>query len=384
MTVERAEKQLGVLIGGSGLIGGAIGYYFKKRCECNVQILAPNSKHLSLRSPTDIQQYLHEFRPDFIINSAIATIDSDPKMAYEINYLGSVNLAKAAIAFNIPYIYISSAAVLKNGHDIKEDNVRPLSAHMSNYAKSKLMCEKTLQHLAKNEGLDYTAIRLAVVYGRHDHKIQGFHRMLFSIADQSMSCLLTRRGVCHSYSNAKKIPVFIDYVLRNRDEFRGKTFNFVDPKPVSLAQLILTIKNYLEQKKPYHLYLPLPIAKTGAKILGKLVGFMGRLGIDARMPAELMFLDNFYQSQTLSSAKLQQSSFPDPLPQETVFSVLPELIEYYVTRWEHLNLISSFNEDYFDPQHETDEFISDPEKLLEKHHGGDLDPFCTFCDLDQK
>ena len=37
-----------------------------------------------------IKQYIEYYRPDFIINSAIATIDSDPQMAYEINYLGSI------------------------------------------------------------------------------------------------------------------------------------------------------------------------------------------------------------------------------------------------------------------------------------------------------
>jgi len=380
MINKQAEK-VGVIIGGSGLIGGATGYYFRKICNCNVQILAPNSKSLSLRNPKDIRDYLRYYQPDFIINSAIAAIDSDPKMAYEINYLGSVNLAKAAIALNIPYIFISSAAVLPNGWDISEEQVLSLSPELTNYAKSKLMCEKTLRYLAENEGLDYTVIRLAVVYGKHDHKIQGFHRMLFSVADQSMPLLFTQKNTCHSYTNARKIPYFIDHALNNRQEFSGQVYNFVDPNPVSLAQLILTVRSFLELKKPHDFYLPLPFANMGAGFMKKLLRMLNRIGIEARMPAELMFLENFYQSQVLSSKKMANSSFQDPFPAETVFTRLPEIIEYYLTRWEHLNLISEFNQDYFDPQHLTDEFLSSPTTLLNKYHQSELSLFSNFNDI---
>ncbi len=98
------------------------------------------------------------------------------------------------------------------GENLAEEQLQPLSANMSNYAKSKLMTELTLRHMHETLGLDYTNIRLAVVYGKHDHKIQGFHRLLFSIADQAMPVLLTRRGVKHSYTHSKKIPPFVHHV----------------------------------------------------------------------------------------------------------------------------------------------------------------------------
>lgn len=380
---HKRGKRVGIVIGGSGLIGGTIVYYFKKYCDSNIQLLAPNSKKMSLRNPADIKQYIEYYRPDFIINSAIAAIDSDPQMAYEVNYLGSINLAKAAIALKIPYIYISSAAVLANGLDVQEHQVRPLVAEMSHYAKSKLMCERSLAYLSENEGLDYTAVRLAIVYGKHDHKIQGFHRLLFSVADQSMPWLFTRKDVCHSYTNAKKIGPFIEHILKNRAEFRGEIYNFVDANQVSLPQLILTIKSFLELKKPINFYMPLDLAQFGAGLLARLVKMMGRLGIEARMPAELMFLENFYESQVLSATKLNRSSFRDPFPQETVFSNLPDLIEYYLTRWEQLNLISAFNKEFFDPAHQVDEFLLAPESLLHKHHTGVVNPFCDFGRMDK-
>lgn len=370
------RNKSGVIIGGSGLVGGALVHYFKKKWGCD--ILAPNSKQLSLRDPDDIRNFFAACRPDFIINCAIAAIDSNPKISFEINYLGGINLAKAAAFLKIPYIFFSSAAVLPSGENLAEDVQRPLAPEMSNYAKSKLMSEKTLVHLQRTEGLDCTIIRLAIVYGKHDHKIQGFHRLLFSVVDQSMPLLFTARQARHSYTNVKKIPYVVRHILARRQEFSGQTIHLVDPEPVSLARLILTIRNYLQLPRPKELYLPYPVARFGANFLKKMIRLLIKIGIDARMPPELMFMKSFYETQTLSSAKLRQSSFVDPYPQQTVISLLPEMIQYYLTRWEQLNLIAPYDKEFFDPQKLSEEFLHRPELLLEEIHQQTINPFTDF------
>lgn len=368
------KKKFGVIIGGSGLVGGAVDYAFRKKW--GYDILAPNSKKLSIRDPGDIESYFKSYRPDFIVNCAIASLDSDPKLSFEINYLGSINLAKVAAKLGIPYIFISSAAVLPPGENLREEDHLPLTADLGNYAKSKLMSELTLRHLQESEGLDYTIVRLAIAYGRHDHKIQGFHRLLFSVADQSMPLLFTKRGVEHSYTNTRKIPYFIRHILKRRQEFGGRTFHFCDPQPVALDHLILTIRDILGLKRPRSIYLPLPMARFGARCIRQLLKAVVTLGIDARLPRELMFLKQFYQTQILSSQKLWQSSFVDPFPEQTVYKQLPELIEYYLTRWEQLNLISPiYNKDFFDPQHLSEEFLHAPERLLADIHAGKVTLF---------
>lgn len=372
MSEERiipAPARRGVLVGGSGLIGGALMHYFKTETDDDIEVLAPNSKKLSLREPDDIRRYFHKYRPDFIINAAIAAIDSNPLLAYEINYLGSIRLANVAIDLNIPYIHLSSSAIMPMAEELKEDDVLPLTASMSNYAKSKLMAEFTLRHWHRTRGLDYTNIRLAVVYGKHDHKIQGFHRLLFSIANQAMPIMLTREGVRHSYSYSKKIPSFVHYVLDNREEFSGQTYNFVDQDPVELADIILTIKSYLGLKTPREIYLPYQLTSIGKSCTKWILRKLSAVGIEARMPAELLFMENFYKSQTLSSEKIRNSSYRDPSANASVYSTLPELIEYYLTRWEHLNLIN-FNEEFFDPKKQAEEFLRTPDRLLETIHDG--------------
>lgn len=343
-SLENGKKKRGVVFGGSGLIGGVIVNYFKSKKPGLAEIFAPSSKKVSLRDCRDIREYLMNLRPDFIINTAIANIDADSQLTYQVNYQGAINIARAAASLKIPYIFFSSAAVLPPGTGLKESDSLPITAKLSNYAKSKLMAEQTLDYMAENCGLDYTIIRLAVVYGSHDHKIQGFHRLLFTIADESMPFMFTQKGIIHSYSSSKKLPYLIHHILNNRQEFTGNTYHFVDQDPIELSRMILTIRSYLAVSRPKELYIPYRIARAGKNGGKSIVRMLTSMGLKATLPPELMFLGAFYRTQTLSGERLSASSFVDPMPDETVFSRLPEMILYYLNRWSHQNLINTFDQ----------------------------------------
>lgn len=127
-------------------------------------------------------------------------------------------------------------------------------------------------------------------------------------------------------------------MIENREEFGGDTYNFVDPEPVELADLIMTIKTQLDVKHPCSVCVPYSVSRPGIKTLRILLRMLRRVGIQASMPPELMFVGAFYRTQTLSCEKLKASSFVDPLPEEKVYTRLPEMI-YYLTRWNHLDMI---------------------------------------------
>lgn len=361
------SKRYGVLIGGSGFVGGALTHFYKTTVQ-NTEILAPSSKKLSLRVPEDIKQYFRHYHPAFIINAAVAPINSNPQMAFETNYLGSINLAEVALSLGIPYIHISTAATIPPGRNLSEDEQLPLTSGLANYPKSKLMAEQTLKHMGATRGLDYTIIRLAIVYGEHDHKIQGFNRLIFSIANQSLPLMLTKRGVMHSYSNNLKLSRFIHHIIDRREEFSGKIYHFVDPKPVELTQLIYGIKSQLGVKAPKNIFVPFGLAHTGKGCIRWVVKKMTRIGVEARIPAELMFIENLYKSQTLSSKKLEDSSYNDPDPEITVFTELPTIIEYYLTRWKNLNLLSIPAKEQKKGQDTIFKFQHSPTTLLDYYH----------------
>jgi len=372
------ERRIGVIFGGSGLIGGTIVNYFKIKKPGLVDMRAPSSKKVSLRDCQDIREYLLSVRPDFVINTAIANIDAESQLAFEVNYVGALNIARATAALKIPYIYFSSAATLPPGTNLREDQLVPMTSNLSNYAKSKLMAEKTLQYMAENEGLDYSCIKLSVVYGSHDHKIQGFQRLLFSIADESMPFLFTKKHILHSYSNSRKLPYLIHHMLDNRDEFSGNTYNFVDREPVELADLILKIKSDLMLKSPRELYVPYSIASTGKKSVKVILRMLTKIGLKATLPPELMFLNAFYRTQTLSGKKLEESSFIDPMPNETVYSRLPEMLMYYLTRWSQQNLITTFDEKLKFDSSIKDDFKNNPQALLDAIHQDATAPFAEL------
>jgi len=369
------SKKIGVLVGGSGLIGGTIVNYYTTQHPETIDIRAPSSKKLSLRQESDIRQYLDDVRPDFIINAAMANLASDAQLSYEVNYRGPINLARAANGLNIPLIHMSSAATLPAGEDLTEDDTLPLTANLSNYAKSKLMTEATLARMAEQEGLDYSCVRLAIVYGAHDHKIQGFHRLFYSIADESMPVLFTKKNTLHSYSNARKLPHLIHHMLLNREEFSNRTYNFADKNPVDLATLILTIRSYLELGLPKEIYVPYWMANSGKNVMEVILRIFRRIGLQASLPPELMFLDSFYKPQTLSVKRLQESSFIDPMPEETIFSRLPELVVYYLARWSHGNLIKTYRETLDKEKSIEDIFDNDPQRLLNLVHSKGLSAF---------
>jgi nucleoside-diphosphate-sugar epimerase len=368
------KKRTAVLIGGSGLLGGTIVNYYKTRFATDIEIRAPSSKKVSIRVESDICSYLNEVKPDFVINAAMAKLGAGNQLAYEVNYLGAVNLARGAVSLGVPYIHLSSAAVMPVGLDITEEQILPLSPGLNAYAKSKLMAELTLRRMAKEEGLDYSCIRLAIVYGAHDHKIQGFQRMLLSLADQSMPLLFTSANTLHSYSNSRKLPFLINHMLNHREKFRGQTYNFADPQPADLTNLILHIKKLLHLKVPKEIHVPFWLANIGRRGAEIVIRLLRKTGLKATLPPELMFLENFYKSQTLSIEKLKNSSFSDPLPTETIYTRLPGMAEYYLTRWANENLITLKAPIFNISKGRSSDFVNAPENLLAATHERGLGP----------
>ena len=79
-------------------------------------------------------------------------------------------------------------------------------------------------------------------------------------------------------------------------------------------------------------------------------------------------MKNFYQIQTLSTEKLARSSYRIQTDDVTVFTELPGMIEYYLTRWKHLNRISTFEKEFQDPSKPAGEFLNSPQTLLDSMH----------------
>jgi hypothetical protein len=106
------------------------------------------------------------------------------------------------------------------------------------------------------------------------------------------------------------------------------------------------------------------VAKTGQTFLKWLKKLLRRFGVEIELPAEMQFMKSFYETQTLSMAKLEKSSYRDEEPEVTVFTELTSIIYYYLIRWKHLNRITTFKDEMSDPSQPAGEFLESPESLL--------------------
>jgi hypothetical protein len=134
---------------------------------------------------------------------------------------------------------------------------------------------------------------------------------------------------------------------------------------VELVALIKAIKAYLDVKSPREIYVPYPLARAGQTFIMWLIKRLGRVGVEIRLPAELQFMKSFYETQTMSMEKLENSSYRDLEPEATVFTELTSIIYYYLIRWKHLNRITTFKEEIQDSSKPAGEFLDSPETLLE-------------------
>ena len=62
---------------------------------------------------------------------------------------------------------------------------------------------------------------------------------------------------------------------------------------------------------------------------------------------------------------MEKSSYMDKEHEVTVFTELTSIIYYYLIRWKHLNLITTFNGEIQNSSKPADKFLNSPETILE-------------------
>ena len=89
------------------LVTGAYGQLGNEIKELTVQypkwnFIFTDADSLDITNEKTVEFYFEMNQFDFVINCAITTIRSDALLSYEVNYLGSINIARAALALDIP------------------------------------------------------------------------------------------------------------------------------------------------------------------------------------------------------------------------------------------------------------------------------------------
>ncbi len=150
-----------LVTGGEGTVAGYIHEVFK-----DYEVLLEGKKSLDITKKHDVDAYLNDTRPDYIIHLAALTdvdlCETNPELALEVNFQGTKNITEGAQKLKIPLVYISTSAVFdgenppSNGYK-ESDTPRPINY----YAKTKLLGEKIIQDSLD----DYIIVRAAWMIG---------------------------------------------------------------------------------------------------------------------------------------------------------------------------------------------------------------------------
>lgn len=188
-------------------------------------------------APTWLNRDVRTIRPedlrgyDAVVHLAELSNDPvgqlNPEITYDINYLGSVNLARAAKAAGVErFVYMSSCSVYGaagEGYSDENSEVAPLTA----YAKSKVLVEREVRPLS-DDGFSPTFLRNATAMGASPR--QRFDLVVNDLAGHAWTERVIRMDSdgtpWRPFVHILDIARAIDCVLTApRDVVHGETFN---------------------------------------------------------------------------------------------------------------------------------------------------------------
>jgi dTDP-4-dehydrorhamnose reductase len=185
-----------LITGGSGLLGS----YLVKILKKDHEVIAPLHKHLDIANYSLLCETIHSYKPDLVIHCAaiakFAIAEDKPIDTINTNIIGTSNIARLCISYNIRMVYISTSHVFDGieGNYKSTDKVNPLTK----YSKSKVAGEMaTLIHenslVIRTEFCEETFPFETAYVDKFSSK-EYIDIIAPKIAEK---CLSDRTGICH-------------------------------------------------------------------------------------------------------------------------------------------------------------------------------------------
>ncbi|MCJ7690033.1 MAG: NAD(P)-dependent oxidoreductase [Clostridiaceae bacterium] len=169
---------------------GNIGTYLCSVLSKSHVIYGLDKTELDITDKIATEKIINELNPDAVIHTAAITnkhfCEYHESLAYSVNTLGTLNIAKCCASLSIPLIYLSSTDVYGDTKALpysETDECKPLNA----YSKSKLGGEELIQTLCKK----YFIIRSSNIFGGNDcfvrNLIEGKHTTIYLFSNPTLS-----------------------------------------------------------------------------------------------------------------------------------------------------------------------------------------------------
>ncbi len=211
---------------------------------------------------------------------------SDINIIDEVNFEGTINLAKQSVANGVKrFIFISSIGVLGNSTCKPFDENSLVYPH-SDYAISKLKAEDALLEVAQETGIEVVIIRPVLVYGKG---APGSFGKLVNLVQKIPALPF---GLCRNKRSFISIDNLVDFisVCISHPKAANEIFCISDGNDVSIREFTDGIATGLKKR-----LIQLPIPVSIFRVLGKITGksepieqLIGDLQVDSSKARELL------------------------------------------------------------------------------------------------
>ncbi|EHJ02138.1 dTDP-4-dehydrorhamnose reductase [Clostridium sp. DL-VIII] len=152
-----------LVTGAKGQLGFDVITEFNKR---NINALGIGREDLDITNDKAVNEYITKLKPKCIVHCAAYTAvdkaEDEKELCYNVNVIGTANIAKACKKVNAKMIYISTDYVF-DGHGDKPFEINDVPNPLSVYGKAKYEGELVVQKYLNK----YFIVRVSWVFGIH-------------------------------------------------------------------------------------------------------------------------------------------------------------------------------------------------------------------------
>jgi nucleoside-diphosphate-sugar epimerase len=179
----------------------------------------------------------------------------DPRLCFEVNCVGTLNMLELARKKNVSRIVIASSANVfgaPKANPVTEDS--PFDPRAP-YDYSKLICENMAMGFYKSKWLPVSITRSWLLFGEHDQPSRAVTRFIRAcLKDEPLSLFNSGRDTTSPTHAANYAKLAVS--ILNGEKAVGQAFNFGGERAVTIRELAETVKRLTNSKSELTLLPP--------------------------------------------------------------------------------------------------------------------------------
>ena len=179
----------------------------------------------------------------------------DPKLCFDVNCMGSLNMLELARRKKVSRIICTSSANVYGAPKVNPVTEEAPFDPRVPYDYSKVVVENMAMSFFKTKGLPVSLTRSWLLFGEHDQPTRAVIRFIRACLKDEPLTLFNGGRDTTSPTHAVNFAKLVLSILRN-EKAVGRAYNFGGERPVSIRELAETIKSLTRSKSPLNVAPP--------------------------------------------------------------------------------------------------------------------------------